>query len=124
MPDPIVFTGLTATNNAVTAVTNVFKAVRDSVNAIRQAKEHRARLAEELCRLQDVLEQTKAKYNTKGVPKDLSARIAMKNLKNSVTAVELEIKDLHDSIAGLDGEMEEYRERIKAGPSGEITGLI
>jgi hypothetical protein len=122
MPDPIVIGGLAATNNAVNAVTNVFKTVRDCANAIRQAKQQRERLAEELCRLQDVLEETKAKYTRNGVPKDPPARVVLKNLKKSVRATELEIEGLQKLFPELPGEMEEYKTRVEAGPSGETTG--
>jgi hypothetical protein len=102
--------------DATGALTDVLKAaetVRSVVNAIREAKRQREQLAEQICKLEDVLAETKAKYEGRGLPAARDARVVLQNLKKSVKGVELVIQQLKGRVSGLQEEMADYQKLVK-----------
>ena len=111
---------------ALGRVVEACTAVISSLRAIPQgpSPRERERLEGELGKLQEVLQQTKAKYARAGFPNAMDTRQALKNLKESVKMVEQEIANGHRRTDGPAADMEMYARGVPAKPSGEIVCLM
>eukprot|EP00884_Botryococcus_braunii_P011180 jgi/Botrbrau1/20062/Bobra.200_1s0066.1 len=97
----------------VTSFSGAFDKVRAGINGIRKARWQQRRLAEELCKIQDIITVVKAEYLTsdtpprrKGSPVSSAGKEALRTLEQCFRSVEDFISELQTEITGLRDEME------------------
>eukprot|EP00884_Botryococcus_braunii_P018237 jgi/Botrbrau1/5097/Bobra.0128s0008.1 len=105
---------------AANGLVEVLRTMRDGARAVQRAGWQRQRLAEQLCGIQDVIEETKAQYQGVSgnvrIPISKAGRVALKNLVLNVLKIEKEVELLQKEIPGLEEEVKKFHEAMPLRP--------
>eukprot|EP00884_Botryococcus_braunii_P018230 jgi/Botrbrau1/5090/Bobra.0128s0001.1 len=116
-----VVTAITGVADVVKHVMDMLLTVRRGVLAVQEAGKNREFLPQQLCGIQDDIEELEAQYQGRGIPASPGGRVALKNLKEHVRIIKAEITELEKGEFNLEDEMKSFRERQRGKPKIKLT---